>query len=290
MSRATSTVVDVTAFLLFVGAAIAAILNGATVEPTTTENPAADRTELLATTTASVEYELAPPGDPPTWTTNATARHQRTAHGTIGELLGEATMSRVRIDGERLSTAGVEFERAVANTTRTRLRERDHRSAVRTRWEPYRGAPVNATMEIGDQPPPSADVQAATVTVPSPVVSVRAEAQQAAARSGYEGVATVLATAVVEGLFPTTQAQLALDGDYPSDRLMTSRYQQMAGLTDAGELSVESSSASELNTELTTALAGVLEQDMRSRYDSPTAAASATRTGDITVTVRTWSP
>ncbi|MDS0257923.1 hypothetical protein NDI56_00710 [Haloarcula sp. S1CR25-12] len=290
MSRATSTVVDGTAFLLLVGAAITVVVNGAAVETATTENPAADRAELLATSTASVEYELAPPGDPPPWTTNATASHRRTAHGTVAELLGEAAMSRTSVGGKRLSTAGVGFERAVATTTRGRLRERGQRTAVRARWEPYRGAPVDAAMRVGPRPPPSAAVDAATVTVPSPAPSVRGAARPAAPVSGYDGVASLVAGAVVEGLFPPRRAQLALDGDYPGDRLMTRRYRRMGRLTDAGRLSADSSSASELNAKLRAALATRFERDMRTRFDSPAAAASAVRTGNVTVTVRTWSP
>ncbi|WP_324663122.1 DUF7284 family protein [Haloarcula sediminis] len=289
MTRATSTVVDVTVFLLFVGAAVAVVVNGTAVEGATAENPATERTELLATSTASVEYALAPPSDPPPWTTNATATHQRTAHGTLAELLAEAAMSRVRFEGHRLSRAGVGFERAVATATRNRLHERGRRTAVRARWEPYRGAPLDATVRVGQRPPPEADVDAATTTVasPSPAVGERA---RSAAPGGYRGVATVVAGAVVEGLFPPRQAQLALDGDYPADRLMTHRYRRMGSLIRAGRLSVESTPTSELNTELTSPLAERFTADMRSRFDSPEAAARAVDTGNVTITVRTWEP
>ena len=290
MSRATSTVVDVTVFLLFVGAAVAVVVNGAAVEEPTAENPAAERTELLATSTASVEYALVPPGDPPPWTTNVTATHQRTAHGTLAELLAEAAVSRVRFDGHRLSRAGVGFERAVATTTRNRLHERGRRTAVRARWDPYRGAPLDATIRVGERPPPGSDVDAATIAVPGPAPAVSERAQWAATQGGYRAVATVVAGAVVEGLFPPWQAQFALDGDYPADRLMASRYRRMGKLTRAGQLSVESAPASELNTRLTEALTDRFETDMRSRFDSPEAAARAVDTGNVTITVRTWQP
>lgn len=290
MSRATSTVVDVTAFLLLVGAAVAVIVNGAAVEQAATENPAAERTELLATSTASVEYALAVPGDPPPWTTNATATHLRTAHGTLAELLAEATMSRVSYEGHRLSRAGTGFERAVATTTRNRLRERGRRTAVRARWEPYRGAPLNATMRVGERPPPGADVDARTLTVASPAPAVGERAQWAASQEEYEAVAAAVAGAAVDGLFPTRQTQLALDGDYPADRLMTRRYRRMGALTRAGQLSVGPTPASELNTRLTGTLTARFERDMRSRFDSPEAAADAVRTGNVTIAVRTWEP
>ena len=290
MSRAISTVVDVTAFLLLVGAAVAVMVSGSAVETAGTGNPAAERAELLASSTASVEYALEPSGEPPGWTTDVAASHRRTAHGTLAELLGEAAMSRVTVSGHRLSRAGVGFERAVANATRTRLRERTFRTAVRARWEPYRDAPMIATTRVGERPPPSSDVDAATLSVPSPAPSVRKEAYRAADRSGYDGVATVVAGAVVEGLFPPRQAQFALDGDYPADRLMTNRYRRLGRLTRAGRLPVESNATTELNARLTDALAARLESDMRDRFGSPQAAANAVRTGEITITVRTWDP
>ena len=290
MSRATSTVVDVTAFLLLVGAAVAVVVNGAAVERPTGDNPAAERAELLATSTASIEYALAVPGDPPPWTTNATATHQRTAHGTLAELLAEATMGRVGWEGHRLSRAGAGFERAVATRTRNRLHERGRRTAVRVRWEPYRGAPLNTTVQVGERPPPSTDVDAATMTVPSPSPAVRERATWAASQSGYEAVAAVVASAVVEGLFPRRQAQFALNGDYPADRLMTRRYRRMGALIRAGQLSVESTPAAELNRKLIRSLTTRFEEDLRRRFDSAQAAAHTVDTGTVTVTVRTWEP
>jgi len=290
MSRATSTVVDVSVFLLLVGAAVAVVVNGAAVEQARTENPAAERTELLATSTASIEYALRVPGDPPNWTANATATHIRTAHGTLAGLLAEAAMSRVSYERHRLSRAGTGFERAVATTTRNRLHERGRRTAVRVRWDPYRGAPLNATMWVGERPPPSADVDAATTTVPSPAPAVSQRAQRAASQGGYRAVATVVAGAVIQGLFPPNQTKLALDGDYPADQLMAQRYRRMGVLTRAGQLSVTSTAASDLNRQLTAALAARFEDHMRDRFRSPEAAADAVRTGSVTITVRTWVP
>ena len=286
MSRAISTVVDVTIFLLFVGAAAAALVGAGGLEPPSPGNPAAESAELLATSTTTVEYSVKPPADPPDWTTDPAASRGRTAHGTLAELLGEAAMSAVRVNGTRVSTAGTGFEAAVANSTRTRLGEPGRRHAVRVRWEPYRNAPVNATMRVGEHPPPSADVQAATLTVASPIA---VSTPDRTADRGYEGVARELAASVVTGLFPPRQSQLALDGDYPSNQLTSHRYRRMATLTGAGELSPDSTGARALNAELTAALAATFERDMRERFDSPTAAPGSVRAGRITITVRTWS-
>ncbi len=102
-------------------------------------------------------------------------------------------------------------------------------------------------------------------------------------------MATVVARSVVDGLFPPTQSRYALRGDYPSDVLLAARYERMADLTGAS-VAVEQQSATEMNRDLTAALAARLRTDMRSRYDSPADAARAVRVSRVRVTVRTWSP
>lgn len=286
MSRAVSTVVDVTIFLLFAGAAATALVGAGGLEAPSPGNPAAESAELLATSTTTVEYAVEAPAEAPGWTTDPAASRRRTAHGTLAELLGEAAMSAVRVNGTRVSTAGTGFEAAVANSTWTRLRGPGQRHAVRVRWEPYLNAPVSATMRMGGRPPPSADIHAATLTVPSPMAATRSDWT---ADSGYEGVASGLATSVVTGLFPPRQAQVALDSDYPSNQLTSHRYRRMATLADAGELSPDSTGSRVLNTKLTTALAETFERDMRERFDSPESASASVRAGRIVITVRTWS-
>ena len=289
MTRAVSAVADVTVFLLLVGAAAGAIAGGVGVEkPAATTNPAAAQASTLATSTASVEYELVVPPErrkPPDHAT----RRRRTSHGTVAELLGEAAMSGITVDGERLSRAGTNFESRVAVITRERLHSRGHRTAVRVTWSPYPGAPVTSEYRVGDRPPETVDVRAATVTVPSGMENVSEPAREAARTSGYDGVATVVAQSVVDGLFPPAQSRYALRGDYPSDVLMAARYERMADLTGTA-VAVERQSATEMDRDLTAALAARLRTDMRSRYDSPADAARAVRTSRVRVTVRTWSP
>lgn len=289
MTRAMSAVADVTVFLLFVGAAAGAVMSGVGVEQPATTNPAAEQASTLATSTASVEYDLVVTESDTRRPPDHATRRQRTSHGTVAELLGEASMSGVTVDGERLSSAGTNFESAVAATTRDRLHSRGHRASVRVTWTPYAGAPVRGEYRVGERPPETTDVRAATVTVPSGMENVSKPARVAAKSSGYVGVATVVARSVIDGLFPPEQSRYALRGDYPADRLMTARYERMAELTGAS-VAVERQSTSEMNRELTAALAARLRTDMRSRYDSPAAAASAVQTSQVRVTVRTWSP
>ncbi|WP_049919747.1 DUF7284 family protein [Haloarcula vallismortis] len=284
-----SAVADVTVFLLLVGVAAGTLASGVGVEKPATTNPAAEQASTLATETASVEYDLVVPASDRRKPPGHTTRRQRTSHGTVAELLGEAAMSGVAVDGKRVSRAGTDFESQTAAATRDRLHSPGHRTSVRVTWEPYPSAPVSGEYRIGDRPPDTVDVRAATVTVPSGMANVSEPAREAAKTSGYDGVATVVARSVVDGLFPPTRSQYALRGDYPSDVLMAVRYEQMADLTGTSVV-IERQSTVEMNRDLTAALAARLRSDLRSRYDSPADAARAVRVSRVRVTVRTWSP
>jgi len=290
MTRAMSAVADVTVFLLLVGAAAGTLVSGVGVEkPAARTNPAAEQASTLATSTASVEYNLVVPASERQRPPDHATQRQRTSHGTVAELLGEAAMSGVTVDGERVSSAGTDFESRVAAATRDRLHSRGHRTSARVTWAPYPGAPVSGEYRVGDRPPDTVDVRAATVTVPSGMENVSEPAREAAKTGGYDGVATVVARSVVDGLFPPTQSRYALRGDYPADVLMATRYERMADLIGTN-VAVKRQSTVEMNRDLTAALAARLRTDMRSRYDSPADAASAVRTSRVRVTVRTWSP
>lgn len=291
MTRAMSAVADVTVFLLLVGAAAGAVTSGVSVggQAAPTTNPAAAQASTLATSTASVEYDLVVSAPDTKRPPDERTRRKRTSHGSVAELLGEAAMSGVTVDGTRLSDAGTDFESRVAATTRDRLHSPGQKTSVRVAWSPYPGAPIQGTYRVGDQPPATTDVRAATVTVPSGMTNASEPARRAAEADGYDGVATVIARTVVEGLFPPAQSRYALRGDYPADALMKNRYERMADLTGT-TVDVERQSTTAMNRDLTAALATRLRTDMRSRYDSPEAAARAVQTSRVRVTVRTWSP
>ena len=290
MTRATSTVLDVTLFLLLVGAAAAALVGGATVEAPAAGNPASERAELLATSTATVDYELVVPGPEPSWVGNASSRRQRTAHGTLVALLGEAAMSRVRVDGARVSLAGRRFEQQVGATVERRLADRRYRTSVRVTWTPYPGAPVTGRFRLGPRPPASADVRAATVTVASGLGDATSGARVATRGGGYRGVARAVARTVVDGLFPADRARVALRGDYPDDAVVARRYRRVGRVAGVDSLDIEDHSVATTNRMLTVALTDLLTADLRSRFESPAAAAAAIDTETVHITVRTWSP
>jgi len=298
--RAVSTVVDATVFLLLVGGAIATLVAGTgTMQAESHErpgsgNPAAEDARLLATTTATVDYSLAPAtaaeADGVTFHRTDGSGFERTAHGTLASLLADAAVGNVASDGEQLSHASDEFERRLSSTVRDRLGRRGVRTSVEVTWEPYDDAHLVGTTRVGDEPPRDVDVHAATLTVDSGFPASRERAERAAEEDGFRGVATVVADAVVRGLFPARETQLALRGSYPGDALTAQRYRRAATLFGAEPPTIEETNVSVSNDRLRTALEDRLVADLESRFGSPGAAARAVETDTVDVTVRTWSP
>jgi len=288
--RATSTVLDVLLCLLLVSASAGVIVDGVPSDDRQTEAHAAAAATTLTATTATVEYRLDPADDPPSWVANPSARHRRTAHGTLASLLAEAALSRTTVRGHRVSTASREFERRVARITMSRLRRSGVRFAVDVRWTPYRGAPVNGSFHVGGHPPPQADVQATTFRVDSGMAPAEPQARSIARGSRYYGVAMVAADRVVGGRFPPDRTRIALRGDYPDDTVTATRYRRAGRLVGAGPLHPGRTSVADLNSALVVGFAGLLHDDMQSRFERPTAAAAALRTESVRITVRAWSP
>lgn len=297
--RGISTVVDVTVFLLLVGGAVATLVGGTGAfsaderDAAGSENPAAAHARLLATTTDTVNYSLAPAtrslGDDPSAGDAEGVGLRRSAHGTLASLLAEAAVGNASIDGERLSHASEEFERNLSSSVTDSLGRPDTRTSVRATWVPYRGAPLAGETSVGDEPPRDADVHAATLDVGSGLPASRARARRGANDSGYDGVARVVADAVVRGLFPANDTRLALRGEYPVDALTAQRYRRTAELLGAGPPRIGRASVEDSNDRLRAALAARLRADLAARFDSPGAAADAVETGSVEITVRTWS-
>jgi hypothetical protein len=292
--RAISTVVDTTLFLLLLGGAVATLVVGtAGVGPApAAADPADETVTVLATTTATVDYELTPTnadGDGVSYD-DRDDQFGRTAHGTTAGLLATATRSGAEIDGERLAPASGGFERAVRNETRRTVSRRATAVAVTAVWEPYEGAPVGSRIHAGPEPPVTADVHAARLAVGSGVASVDDRAREAARADGFDGVARVVAGAVVEGFFPPDETRVALRGDAPTDTLTAHRYRRAARLVDAPLLDLRNGSVAPANRHLADALADRFAADMGRRFERPRAAARAVSVGEVRIVVRTWSP
>ena len=290
----TSTVLDVAVCLLLISAGVVTLVSAESPadEPATTR---ADATvETLVTSTAGVNYSLASGAGParrvlgvdavPVKSGPAFVRYRR---GTYAALLGDAALAGVSFDGRRLVRTGDGLRAAVGNATARAIPLAG--TQVVAVWRPYPDAPVSARASVGGTPPPGATVHAATVGVPSGVPPARGAALNAS-REGYGGVADAVTRAVVTGLFPPREADLALRDDYPASALVRYRYRRAAVLTGTSvgdALAAENASAA--NARLRAALSLRLEADLRERFDSPGAAARAIRTRRVRIVVRTWS-
>jgi len=297
VSRGVSTAVDVALAALVVSGALVVLASVTSVPPPNHGTDAADETaELLGSTTASVNYTLSPGARAAeeyveVGETSGPA-FRRHAHGTVAALLARAAVTDARLDRRELTRTHDDFERAVREVTRETVVGADARVQVRAVWRPYRGAPLAGGVVVGDTPPESATVHAATTRVSAPVPATRTRAL-AAADDGYGAVARAVAAGVVRGLFDPEGAWLALRGDEPVSTLVTYRYRRtgaLLGVEGRVDDSIASYDVEAANEHLRRALAERFEADMRDRYATPRAAAESVSTGVVVVTVRTWSP
>lgn len=291
--RAISTLVDTVVFLLLLGGAVTTLVVGTVGMQPATDDRADETAEMVATTTQTVEYGLTPSdgsrnGISYDHLDNATL--ERSAHGTTAGLLGAAALSATTLDGERVTPASRGFEQVVRNETRGVISQRETATAVTATWEPYTDAPVAGTVHVGPEPSRNVDVHAARLTVDSGVDPARERALDAALNDGFDGVARIVASTVVAGLFPPKATRVGLHGDAPVDTLTAHRYRRVARLTNAPVLDIDKSSVERMNERLASALADRLRRDLRQRFQSPEAAARAVSTGDVQIVVRTWSP
>jgi hypothetical protein len=289
VSRALSTVLDVTVFFLLVSAA------ATTLTLPTGSTPAPDATPartVVATSTATVTYSLAPGARAASPTTTQFPRttgpeFHRYARGTLAGLLADVAVRNVSIDGQRVTHTTDGFGRAVGAATANATGPRTH---VRATWQPFLGASVVGRATGGTPPPADAQVAASTLIVDSGVTDTRARARRAANRSGFVGVADVAAAATVRLLVPADGMRLALHGDYPVDRLAAHRYRRLGRLLDANvSAAVTQERPRPANAALRDALAARYEAAFRARFDTPRAAARAVQVGRVRIVVRRWS-
>lgn len=290
----TSTVVDVTVFLLLIGGAVGTIAAGTGGHPPASGTGAAETAGVLATSTATVTYPVAVGTASATGVAGARRRaaSNRTTHGTVAALVADAAVTNATVRGRTLSPAAEGYRRSVADAVANASGPTAERTEVRAVWEPYPDAPIGGSVAVGPTPPADADVHAATLDVGSGVERDGGRLRSVASKSGYRGVADAVAGAIVERFFPPETTRLALRGDYPADALARARYRRaeralgVEGATDDGSVA----GVARRNRRLRTALADRLWPDLRRRYDSPRAAAAATDLDRVRLTVRTWSP
>lgn len=243
--RAVSTVVDACLCLLLVGASVATL----STAPLPAPDPAADAAArpaaaIVATHAARVPYR---PTD---------ASSARTAEGTVARLLATAAVVR-----DRCGAAGERFVDGVGAEAEAALAPVDGRTRLLARWRPYPGAPAR-TATVGPAPPPDAAVDAVELTVPV----TRADPEtdlRAAARAGFEPLATAVARAVHARR--TGDCPLAADGPPARRRAASVSSPPPQRLVDR------------------------IERALRRTYGTPAAAAEGVAVDRVRVVVRTWS-
>ena len=288
--------IDAVVALLLISAAVGVIVTGGA----TTPEPEADRadavTDALAATTAAVNYSLAPgvrslersDRRPAPRLQIGTSQLRRTAHGSLAGLLARAATasSGVAVDtAERperdpLTRTQAGFRRAVRDAVRARTGTGVRVDAV---WRPYPDAPVGGRVGVGPEPPGD-DVHAATLTVPTGVEPIPAEAT-----GSFETLGRAVAARTVEILVPHDAARITLRGDDPEAALVAHRYARLAAATNtsvAEPLATEDTAAA--NARLADALAARMTADLRSEYDRPTRAVEAVSVSSVRIVVRTW--
>lgn len=294
--RASSTVLDTVVFVLLVGVAVA-VLAGAGADArseTDAGRVAAETADLLATSTTEVTYDRTARVETTTLLggeESKTVSAERAAGGTRAELLAAAAVASPRLGGSPLVGTGEPLRAATRAPTRRVLHTREANVQVAVAWRPYPNGTLRSSLTVGDAPPRDADVSVATVTVPSGVANVSTAARRAARTDGYDGVARVVSSAVVDRLFPPAATRDALFSEGPDRALVAHRYRQASstlGVDTTGPLA--DGNVTGANERLADGLADRLRADLRDRYESPAAAADAVRAHRVRLVVRTWSP
>jgi hypothetical protein len=291
----TSIVVDAALCLLLVSASVGTLvaapgvdLGGASHTAATADERHAEAVAAtLATTTASVNYTLAPgarhaAGGPVAFPTTEGPQFHRSSHDTLAGLLAGATVAGLSVDGRRLDHAGDDYRRAVRRRVADAVGSRVQVVAV---WRPYAGASLGATFTVGPDPPTAASVRAATLTAPSGLSTAAGPPP----RPPGDRTARALADRLVAGLFPPDATRLALAGDHPTTSLVRHRYHRAATLlgADLGDsvtADPATTNVTRANDLLATTLADRVATDRRTAGD-PT---GVTGPGSVRLTVRTW--
>jgi hypothetical protein len=302
-ARAISTVADVSIALLVVAVCIGVLVTGLT-GGTETHDPveAAHTAETLGTSTVAVNYSLAPVlaaadservSDPDEYEDGDL---RRVSHApALGHLARAATLALgFETPAGRERVVPFAYESQLDGPVQASLVASSFETNATAVWEPFDNASVRGTASVGPTPPHNADTSLVRMTVPSEFPSVRTEAMAA---DEYGVVADIVATAVIEGQFPRPATQRVLEGDGPERDVAVARYLNTADLVAgtsrgvpaiAENLDREDADAAVLNNHLADHLATQLEAELAATFDTPTAAARAVSTGEVTVSITTW--
>lgn len=262
--RAISTVLDVSLALLIISATVLLIgsylhsddgaidgdrgdqalqtLSGSTVT-ITYDVSAEDESGHAATD--SDDYDLPEDLDPD----EVSELYAVTSYGSSTDLLGEAALVNLRIDGAETFAYGHDVERSVDGAIQGRLVGSEGNVYAVATWTPYDGASINGTATAGRRPPRNADVSSSTTEVSGNVRSVDPQElatlfEQGEERSphrsdvddGFDLVGREIARAIVDGYFPPEATQYTLESSLTEHSVTLYNYRQVA---DAVETDVD---------------------------------------------------
>jgi len=302
--RGVSSVADVSLALVLVVAAVGVFV--AHLDTTETDHDptgAAHTAETLGASTLDVTYSLesvletgseqVPPVDgevydPPDL--------ERSTHGSTMGHLARAALANTRFP----TTDGPVYPLAVGEGYGETLEEQllvslvgaNFAANVTAVWEPFEGSSVRGTATFGRPVPREAQRSVARATVASELPAAREDALDAVnGGEGYGAVARVVAEAVVGGTLGDTQRQLETDG--VERAVAVSRFLRFAdaagvGRGDLGGFDPSTVDATAMTDSLVDGLTDRLVEGVRG-FETPTDAASAVSTGEITVAITTWT-
>ena len=251
--RAISTVMDVCLALLIISATVALVGVYLHDETRSIDGDRGDQAmQTLSGSTVTITYDLDAPNEtghaatdsdnyelPENLTPDDVAElYEVTTYGSATDLLGEAALSNLRIDGTELFAYGHEVERSVEAAIGDRLVGSEGSVYAVATWEPYDGAGINGTATAGTRPPATADVSSATTTVSSNVPAIEPDELAASfdqdspdgsgIEDGFDLAAEHVADAILEGYFPPAGTQYTLESSLSEQAVTLYNYRQVA--------------------------------------------------------------
>lgn len=276
--RAVSTVVDVTLCLLFVSAATLVLVT-APAEPPAADRPGDETAAQLASTTATVEYELdTDEGGPDDLGWDG----ERVRHGSIAGLLARAALANATLDGTPLSPDSRNYRDAVAVEAAAIL---PPRTAVMATWRPYPDAPLDGAVAVGERSPPDTDTAVTTLRVPVPDWGESPPSDP----DGFDELAEGLARPIVATAVPADRPATTRDAtvhDAIDHRATTLADDGGVSMTVAAHLNRSDTA----NAAVVDALADRLSADLAFRYETPGCAAEEMTPGTVWLVIERWEP
>jgi hypothetical protein len=260
MARAVSTVLDVSVCLLLVGAAVTTVVVSVPDTAAKSRVDADTTANSLGTVTASVPVT-----------------DDRRAHDTLAGHLTTATVSSGSLDGDPLVHSS--YPTAVRRVVREHV---DERTRITVRWRPYPDAPLEGRMNVGPEPPSTADVSTTRWTIDSGMALPESA-------DSFEALAGALSTAYIDYSFPPERTRISLLDPRTAEQT-AARYRAVAETLDV-DIDEELADAStyRANERLADVLADRLEADLRTAYESPQAAANEETLNEVELVVGRWT-